>query len=237
MNSKEAYRPVTTVEGVVKQNDLNFIKFILPGGDYQLEVLKNEGDYISALDLGSKLPKGYLLVRISTDREPPGKFGVDPRKIETEGMYNPAQISGIITPSVPAAGVFSSQPQNNTETKPNPEVFRHQPQEKAGNFNRNTFKEKATARDNFAQTDKGDSLGYFKALNLNASDLVGLTNEEVSKKIRSSYRAAASVAHPDHGGNHNAMVKVNRAMEVISNPSLRSAYQHQTGLFAPQVKA
>ncbi len=236
MNSKEAYRPVKTVEGVVKQNDINLIKYILPGGDYQLEVLKTEGDYMSALDLGSKLPKGYAFVRLSTESEIAGKFGVNLKNFEPEGPGNPVFVPAAVPSGTPEVVLDAVEPAKTEATKPNPEVFRQRPQEKAYNPNQNSFKEKANVSDNFAQTDKGDSLGYFKALNLNANELAGLTNEEVTKKIKSGYRAAASIAHPDHGGNHEAMVKVNRAMEVVSNPSLRSAYIHQTGQFAPQAR-
>ncbi len=234
MNSKEAYRPVTTIEGVVKQNDINLIKYILPSGDYQLEVLKTEGDYMSALDLDSKLPKGYTLVRISTSSELPGKFGVNLKNLEPEGLGNSVYASGTVpssTPEIVLDQVISAAPE---PTKPNPEVFRQRPQEKTGNSRHTYFKETIRAERSVPKTDNRDSLGYFKALNLNASELAGLSDEDATRKIRSGYRAAASIAHPDHGGNHEAMVKVNRAMEVVSNPSLRSAYQNQTGQFAPR---
>src|SRR3989344_2938059 len=142
MNSKEAYRPVKTVEGVVKQNDINLIKYILPGGDYQLEVLKTEGDYMSALDLDSKLPKGYTLVRISTSSELPGKFGVNLKKFEPEGTISPARISGNIPSIVSESVAIPSEHQTDAENKPNPEVFRQRPQEKTENSTRNYFKEK-----------------------------------------------------------------------------------------------
>lgn len=236
MNSKEAYRPVVTVEGVVKQNDIGLIKYILPGEDYQLEVLKTEGDYMSALDLDSKLPKGYTLVRVSTSSELPGKFGVDLKKIEPEGTISTALISGNIPSIVSENVAIPSQHQTDAENKPNPEVFRQRQEQKAENSTRNYFKEEVKVADSVPETDKEDSLGYFKALNLNAAELTAMTQEEASKKIKSGYRAAASVAHPDHGGTHDAMKHVNRAMEVISNPSLRSAYQNQTGQFAPQAR-
>ncbi|HCS79349.1 TPA: hypothetical protein DIV55_06475 [Patescibacteria group bacterium] len=234
MNSKEAYRPVKTVEGVVKQNELNLLKYILPGGDYQLEVLKTEGDYMSALDLSSKLPKGYSLVRISTSSEFTGKFGVDPKNLEGVGLVSPAHASVAVplnTPEVVLDPVEHTTPE---PIKPNPEVFRQRPQEKSSNSGQNYAKEEVKVSNSLPRTDRQDSLGYFRALNLNATELSGMTQEEASQKIKSNYRAAASIAHPDHGGNHDAMVKVNRAMEVISNPVSRSEYQNQTGQFAPR---
>jgi hypothetical protein len=236
MNSKEAYRPVRSVEGVVKQNDLNFIRFILPGEDFHLEVLKNEGDYINALDPDSKLPKGYSLVRVSTEGKSVGEFGVNLKNLEPEKSRIPIYASGDIPRSSPGVVLDPVKPSTVEETRPNPAAFRQEPQEKACNSDQNPVKEKIKVSNNVPQTDKEDSRGYFKALNLNATELAGLTSEVAGKKIKSNYRAAATRAHPDHGGSHDAMVKVNLAMEVISNPGLRSAYQSWTGQFAPQAR-
>jgi curved DNA-binding protein CbpA len=44
------------------------------------------------------------------------------------------------------------------------------------------------------------------------------------KAIKRAYRAKAVVSHPDHGGSHEAMLRINEAYGVLSNPGLRQNY-------------
>lgn len=233
MNSKEAYRPVET-EGIVKQGEINLLKLVMPYENSYLEVLKTEGEYLSALDSGSQLPKGYALVRVVTQTEPVRQFGVDLGKIQQEQavrliIYTPYDVSQ----SNSQEGIVTDVSQNKTQIKPPPTAFR----QRSKNYKQASSQEKIYVKQKVVKAECGDSLGYFKALNLNASDLNFLTTDEAKKKIKTYYRQVANVAHPDHGGSNVAMVRVNKAMEVISNPTLRSAYQSQTGLFTPKKAA
>ena len=69
MSTKEEPRPLRAVDLVVQKDNVSLLKFILPDENYRVEVLKTEGDYLSPVDLNSKLPKGYALVRIYTQEE------------------------------------------------------------------------------------------------------------------------------------------------------------------------
>ena len=42
--------------------------------------------------------------------------------------------------------------------------------------------------------------------------------------IKRAYRAKAIVAHPDHGGSHEAMLRINEAYEILANPISRRHY-------------
>jgi hypothetical protein len=42
--------------------------------------------------------------------------------------------------------------------------------------------------------------------------------------IRKAYRQKAFAAHPDHGGSHEAMLQINEAYEILSNPVSRRHY-------------
>lgn len=233
MSTKEAYRPVET-EGIVKQGEINLLKLVLPYENSYLEVLKTEGEYLSALDTNSQLPKGYALVRVVTQAEPVRQFGVDLDKIKQEQVVRSTTYApNDITQSNSQEGTVTNVSQKKADIQPPPADFWH----RSKNYKQASSQEKIYVKQKIAKIEVGDSLGYFKALNLSASDLNSLTADEAKKKIKSHYRQAANVAHPDHGGSNDAMVRVNKAMGVISNPSLRSAYQSQTGPFAPKKAA
>lgn len=233
MNTKEAYRPVE-IEGIVKQGEINLLKLVLPYDNSYLEVVKTEGEYLSALDTTSQLPKGYALVRVVTQAEPVREFGVDLGKIKQEQAIRSATYApDDISQSNFQEGMVTDVSDKKARVQPPPAAF----WQKQENYKQASSQEKSYAKQKVAKAERGDSLGYFKALNLNASDLTSLTADEAKKKIKSHYRQSANVAHPDHGGSTEAMVQVNKAMEVISNPSLRSAYQSQTGPFAPKKAA
>ncbi len=234
MNSKEAYRPVIT-EGVLKQSDISFLRYILPDENFDVEVVKSEGDFVSVSGNESKLPKGYALIRIYTQREPVGEFGEDLSKVREQGMR------GGMThvPDVRHMTDQTSHPrpdfhQIKDGVKSNQGAFRSKYKQKPRGYERVHPKYQSFNEQDDTLPDNKDSLGYFQALNLNASELERLTEPERKKKIKTKYWEAASKAHPDHGGNNEAMVLVNRAMEIISNPSLRISYQSQTGPFAPK---
>ena len=52
-------------------------------------------------------------------------------------------------------------------------------------------------------------------------------------EIKAAYRKKALLFHPDRGGSHAQMVRINEAWEVLSNPELRSQYDEslKTGNF------
>ena len=45
-------------------------------------------------------------------------------------------------------------------------------------------------------------------------------NAELST-IKKAYRAKANICHPDHGGSHQAMLEINEAYEILSDPESR----------------
>jgi hypothetical protein len=44
------------------------------------------------------------------------------------------------------------------------------------------------------------------------------------QSIKKAYRAKAIVSHPDHGGSHEAMLRINEAYEILGNPVSRRHY-------------
>jgi DnaJ domain len=42
--------------------------------------------------------------------------------------------------------------------------------------------------------------------------------------VKKAYRVRAIVSHPDHGGSHEAMLRINEAYGILSNPVLRQHY-------------
>jgi len=44
------------------------------------------------------------------------------------------------------------------------------------------------------------------------------------KTIKKAYRTKAVIAHPDRGGSHEAMLRINEAHEILSNPDTRRHY-------------
>lgn len=45
--------------------------------------------------------------------------------------------------------------------------------------------------------------------------ILGVSMDSTEEEVDEAYKKAAWKAHPDHGGSHEQMVKVNAAMEVI----------------------
>ena len=54
--------------------------------------------------------------------------------------------------------------------------------------------------------------------------ILGTDPSSTFNEIKSAYRKKALTCHPDRGGSHEAMVKVNEAWEVLSNTKLRKQY-------------
>lgn len=55
-------------------------------------------------------------------------------------------------------------------------------------------------------------------------DTLGVGKDASPDAIKKAYRKRASKAHPDHGGTAAEMAKVNRAMQVLSDPQRRESY-------------
>jgi hypothetical protein len=54
--------------------------------------------------------------------------------------------------------------------------------------------------------------------------ILGISPNAQLSDVKKAYRAKAIVSHPDHGGNHEAMLHINEAYEILSNPELRRNY-------------
>lgn len=54
--------------------------------------------------------------------------------------------------------------------------------------------------------------------------ILGTTPDASLEVIKAAYRKKAFECHPDVGGTHEAMVRVNEAWQVLSNPALRAEY-------------
>lgn len=227
MNPKEASRPQIT-ESIMREGDISFLKYILPTKTFEVEIIKKEGDYLDQSDLRSKLPKGYALVKILSDCAfSLDGFGVDINNARDETK----NLNTIPSSFCTAFSRFYGQDLPGYEIKiphfKNPNET--QAREESCDWAKQTKKEQIQSKSQL--TKNKDSLGYFKALNLDSRQLAILSQEDLKKEIKTHYRQAANLAHPDHGGTNDAMVKVNKAFEVVSNDSLRQAYINQTGPF------
>jgi curved DNA-binding protein CbpA len=63
--------------------------------------------------------------------------------------------------------------------------------------------------------------------------ILGLQEGASTSRIKVRYQELAKLHHPDKGGDAKAMVRINKAYEVLSNPRLRYKYDqslHPTGL-------
>ena len=55
-------------------------------------------------------------------------------------------------------------------------------------------------------------------------DTLGVPRDADSAAIKRAYRKKSRAAHPDKGGDHTAMVAVNRAFDTLSDPEKRARY-------------
>ena len=55
-------------------------------------------------------------------------------------------------------------------------------------------------------------------------DILGVDPTATAASIKTAYRSEAMKQHPDRGGTHAQMVRVNEAWEVLSDPTLREQY-------------
>lgn len=63
---------------------------------------------------------------------------------------------------------------------------------------------------------------------MNPYEILGLSKTATPAEIRRAFRKAATVNHPDKGGDAAKMAGINAAYEVLSNPERREQYD-QTG--------
>lgn len=54
--------------------------------------------------------------------------------------------------------------------------------------------------------------------------ILGISESAAVEGIRRAYRRRAQECHPDHGGSHEAMLEINEAYEVLSDPASRLVY-------------
>jgi hypothetical protein len=57
--------------------------------------------------------------------------------------------------------------------------------------------------------------------------VLGVDPAATESEIKRGYHAAAKKAHPDAGGSHEAMERVNRAYQTLSDPLKRRDYDHE----------
>jgi curved DNA-binding protein CbpA len=57
--------------------------------------------------------------------------------------------------------------------------------------------------------------------------ILGIPPTATLDEIRRAYRKAAFAAHPDRGGSHHLMLRINEAWDVLGNPDKRRAYDLQ----------
>jgi curved DNA-binding protein CbpA len=57
--------------------------------------------------------------------------------------------------------------------------------------------------------------------------ILGISPTATFDEIRRAYRKAAFAAHPDRGGSHHIMLRINEAWEVLGNADKRRAYDLQ----------
>jgi curved DNA-binding protein len=58
----------------------------------------------------------------------------------------------------------------------------------------------------------------------NCYKILGLAQNATPQEIYHAYKQASLRSHPDRGGSHDEMVKVNLAHEILSNPIERQAH-------------
>src|SRR3989344_3361855 len=66
MSSKETQSQLQTIDGVFNKTDLNLLRYVLPQGEFEVQVLKNEGDVIGPHGKYAKIPDGYSLARVTS---------------------------------------------------------------------------------------------------------------------------------------------------------------------------
>ena len=67
--------------------------------------------------------------------------------------------------------------------------------------------------------------------------LLGVAPGATLREIKGAFRRKAMAAHPDRGGSHEEMTRLNEAWEVLSDPGLRAAYDEARGAQAPTTLA
>src|SRR6266581_4675303 len=56
--------------------------------------------------------------------------------------------------------------------------------------------------------------------------ILGIPREASVIDITRAYRQKAMIHHPDRNGSHTAMLEINEAFEILSNPESRQQYDH-----------
>ena len=67
--------------------------------------------------------------------------------------------------------------------------------------------------------------------------LLGVAPNATLADIKAAFRRKAMAAHPDRGGSHEEMTRLNEAWEVLSDAGLRAAYDEVRGAAAPTTLA
>ncbi len=81
-----------------------------------------------------------------------------------------------------------------------------------------------------------DHLGYFKLLGIDLDAMQGLSEDEVTARVKAMYRASSRFSHPDtqHSDDATRMRKLNEAEQVLSDPKKRKDYMERKGDFDPR---
>ena len=67
--------------------------------------------------------------------------------------------------------------------------------------------------------------------------VLGVSPEATLAEIKAAFRRKAMEAHPDRGGSHEEMTRLNEAWEVLSDVGLRAAYDAARGTHSPSTLA
>ena len=68
---------------------------------------------------------------------------------------------------------------------------------------------------------------------MNYYETLGVARDASPEQIKAAYRAQAMAAHPDRGGDHERMSRVNEAYECLSDPERRERYDASDAFLSP----
>lgn len=104
-------------------------------------------------------------------------------------------------------------------------IFRYRERWDPSTNSSSTFQDQIPAQEEVRVDKNEDPRGYYRIMGVHPNFFYGLDEEEIQSRLKVCYRSAASVHHPDHGGDQEKMKLVNEAYEVLSDQSKRRDYR------------